>query len=157
MHARDDFKVSPPQPLDTRFKKPTVLRDGPGTVLDRRKRMHDALDRVLDEYCYAKPPVKPRPIVTFLDRHLVQKAEAQKAEAAKAGDLRPVGDGLSRLAAGMRVRSAEKLPKEVGTVRSVERGGAKIDWVHPPDKDFPHGAKNMEFWPESDWNRLERA
>jgi hypothetical protein len=123
--------------------KTTVLKDGPGTILDRKARLHRALDaaldkkaakdglpaavladiqrmapaklrataeayeerakqyaapalkkeckevamacraalaKALDEYKFAEPSKKPKPIVTFLDRYMQTKAEAAKGK-----------------------------------------------------------------------------
>lgn len=63
--------------------KPTVIKDGPGTVIDRRARLHDALDEIFDrkaaqdEYRFAKPPAKPRPLMSVTSKEDLAKMAAK--------------------------------------------------------------------------------
>jgi hypothetical protein len=81
--------------------KPTVIRDGPGTVLDRRKRMHDALDRVFDAKTGEPLVDKVAKVAdpasyTWSDEDADEvRTRAEKIiKLVKADDLQPVGDAV---------------------------------------------------------------
>jgi hypothetical protein len=161
--------------------KTTVLKDGPGTVLDRRARMHDALDRALDrraaardedpstlsfeelkeaiksivssqqvgprakalraelqrrlnageghdEYRFAKPPAKPRPLMSVTNKEDLAKMAAKggsELHKAKASDT--VSTVWKR---GMRV--VNKATGEKGSYASNIGGGKAA--VEPDSK-----------------------
>jgi len=74
-----------------------------GQATDRRARMHDALDKALDrmskdEYHFAKPPVKPRPLMSVTSKEDLAKMSAKggsELHKKKAGDGLQPGDRVT--------------------------------------------------------------